>query len=75
MKCKSLDLNTKLEIIWLCEVSGLSKDETGRRCGITSPTMLTVEEYRQNTTSIFRCGKTSNTECTQTTEYFFSYAS
>jgi hypothetical protein len=48
MKQKRLDLNTKLEIICLCKVSNLSKNEAGRQCGHC----LLYEEQRANAVHI-----------------------
>lgn len=47
MKWKSLDLNTKLEIICLCEVSSLSKSGTGRQSGLISLVLFTMLKNKE----------------------------
>lgn len=47
MKWKCVEVNMKLEVKYLCEVSSLSKSEIGRQNGLTSSTFLTVTECSQ----------------------------
>jgi hypothetical protein len=46
-KQKSLYLHKKLEIIYLCEVSRLSKSKIGRQYGLTSSTLFTTLKNKQ----------------------------
>jgi hypothetical protein len=45
-KLKSSDLNMKLEIISLREASSLSINERGKRYGLFSSTVYSIEEQR-----------------------------
>jgi hypothetical protein len=48
-KRKSLDLNMKSEIIYLCEIGSSSKSEIGKQYGLTCLTLFTIMKRKYGT--------------------------